>query len=50
MASLLNMARAFFDIPAALNCLGYTDKFPNKVGGFFGAVTSSISLYNLWGR
>ena len=49
IAKVLNIARNLFDLPAIFHFLGY-EKFGPKLCGICGTGSSSISLYNLWGK
>ena len=46
---MLNIARNGFDLPVILHFMN-NPHIGNKVAGFCGTITSSISLYNLWGK
>jgi hypothetical protein len=41
--------RNILDLPVIFHFLEY-EAFGPKIGGFFGTITSSISLYNMWGK
>ena len=46
---LLNIARNGVDIPVILHFMGYP-QIGSQAGGFFGTISSAISIYNLWGK
>lgn len=46
---MLNICRNAADIPVIFHFLG-SEKFGPKTAGLLGTVSSSISLYNLWGK
>ena len=45
----LNIMRSGVDIPVIFHFMG-SEKISSKMAGFFGTISSSISLYNLWGK
>jgi hypothetical protein len=49
LLKFLNIMRSGVDIPVIFHFLG-SDKVSSKMAGFLGTISSSISLYNLWGK
>eukprot|EP00347_Sterkiella_histriomuscorum_P006108 403354038 len=46
---LLSVIRASADIPVIFHFMG-SDKIGSSFAGFLGTISSSVSLYNLWGK
>ncbi|CDW88073.1 peroxisomal biogenesis factor 11 [Stylonychia lemnae] len=46
---LLSIIRSSVDIPVIFHFMG-SEKVSSQLAGFFGTISSSISLYNLWGK
>ena len=49
VALILNIIRSSVDVPVIFHFMGYP-QVSSQMGGFFGTISSSISLYNLWGK
>lgn len=49
LALVLNIIRSSVDLPVIFHFMG-SPKVSSGMGGFFGTISSSISLYNLWGK
>ncbi len=49
VALILNIIRSSVDVPVIFHFMG-SPKVSSGLGGFLGTISSSISLYNLWGK
>ncbi len=49
IAKLLNITRNAVDIPVIFHFMG-SERIGGQAAGFFGTISSCISLYNLWGK
>lgn len=48
-ALILNIIRSSVDVPVIFHFMG-SPRFSSGLAGFCGTISSSISLYNLWGK
>ena len=46
---ILSVVRATADLPVIFHFMG-SDSIGSSLAGFFGTISSSVSLYNLWGK